>query len=215
MTIKRKIWTGLGATAAVLTMGSAQAAEATAATSGPGGTFPASVTGETVPFQRGLDKILDGEGGEGGIGFSQSGPVFATPALTSEQLQMALPGRTIRKDQAVAFYFGKDGIVEGWKRDWAKTDMGNCPSAMGDDHEIDNGVCYTATVNPIKGPYTIKDGQVCMPAYSGKPADGTACYYIGFVTKFVMVGDGKRTYGSGKDFVEGKELGVFWKKPAH
>ena len=217
MTIKRKLWTGLGATAAVLTMGGAQAADPPAATSGPGGTFPASITGETVPFQRGLDKVLDGEGGEGGIGFSQSGPVFATPALTTEQLQMALPGRTIRKDQAVAFYFGKDGIVEGWKRDWAKTeDLARCPTKMGDDHDLsDDGICYVATVNPIKGAYAFKDGQVCMPAYSGKPEDGTACYYIGFVTKFVMVGDGKRTYGSGKDFVGGKELGAFYKKGEH
>lgn len=136
--------------------------------------------------------------------------MFATPALSSEQLAVALPGRTIRKDQAVAIYFGTDGKVEGWKRDWSKSeDMADCPTPLGDDHEVEHGVCYTATVNPIVGPYEIKDGQVCMPAYSGKAADGTACYYIGFVTKFVMIGDGKRTYGSGKDLVQGKELSVF------
>jgi hypothetical protein len=54
--------------------------------------------------------------------------------------------------------------------------------------------------------YSIKDNQVCMPAYSGKPADGTSCYYISFVTKYVMIGDGKRTYGSGKDIVKGRSL---------
>ena len=216
MPITRKLWTGLGATAAIVAMAGAQAAEGPAAASGPGGTFPASKTGDTVPFARGLGKILDGEGGEGGIGFSQSGPVFAAPALTTEQLAIALPGRTIRKDQAVAFYFGKDGIVEGWKRDWSPSpDMSQCPTPLGDNHEISDGVCYTALVNPIRGQYEFKDGRVCMPAYSGKVADGIGCYYIGFVTKFVMVGDGERTYGSGKDLVEGRSLDAFRKKSGH
>lgn len=210
MSMRRRIWTGLGG--AMVAVG-AQAADAPQV-AGPGGTFPASVTGETVPFSRGLAKILDGEGGEGGIGFSQSGPVFATPALTTEQLAVALPGRTIRKDQAVAIHFGKDGQVEGWKRDWAKSDdMARCPTPLGDDHEVENGVCYTATVNPLRGAYEFKDGQVCMPAYSGRPEEGTACYYIGFVTKFVMIGDGRRTYGSGKDLVDGRDLSVFRPKP--
>jgi hypothetical protein len=215
MTIKRKLWSGVGVAAAAIAMSGAHAADAGGPASGVGGTFPASPTGETVPFQRGLDKILDGEGGEGGIGFSQSGPVFATPALTNEQLALALPGRTIRKDQAVAFYFGTDGIVEGWKRDWTPGDADQCPSALGDNHELDNGKCYTAVVNPIKGPYEFKNGQVCMPAYSGKAADGTGCYYIGFVTKYVMIGDGKRTYGSGKDLVNGRQLEVFRVKAGH
>lgn len=208
MTITRKIWTGLGATAAALGMAGAGAAD------GRAGTFPASKTGETVPFERGLAKILDGEGGEGGIGFSQSGPVFATPALTNEQLAASLPGRTIRKDQAVAIYFGTDGQVEGWKRDWTKTDdLSKCPTPLGENHELSHGVCYTAVINPLVGKYEFKDGRVCMPAYSGKPEDGIGCYYIGFVTKYVMIGDGQRTYGSGKDLVDGKHLEVF-REPA-
>lgn len=212
MTIKRRFWTSVGA--AALTMAGTQALAQEGTAAAPGGTFPASKTGDTVPFARGLQKILDGEGGEGGIGFSQSGPVFAAPALTTEQLQVALPGRTIRKDQAVAFYFGKDGMVEGWKRDWSPADMSKCPTKLGDDHELDGDKCFTAVVNPIKGRYEFKNGQVCMPAYSGKAADGTACYYVGFVTKFVMIGDGQRTYGSGKDLVDGRHLEVFYKKPA-
>jgi hypothetical protein len=138
----RKLWTGLTGTAAIVGLGAVQASEPV---SGDGGTFPASVTGETVPFSRDLAKILDGEGGEGGIGFSQSGPVFATPALTGEQLAIALPGRTIRKDQAVAIYFGTNGQVGGWKRLWTKTDdLTNCPTPLGENHELENGVCYTA-----------------------------------------------------------------------
>lgn len=215
MTIRRKFWTGLGATAATLALAGAQAADAPAAPAA-GGTFPASKTGDTVPFARGLAKILDGEGGEGGIGFSQSGPVFATPALSSEQLALALPGRTIRKDQAVAIYFGTDGQVEGWKRDWTPSpDLSRCPTPLGENHELEGDKCYTAVVNPLAGRYEIRDGQVCMPAYSGQKEDGTACYYIGFVTKFVMIGDGKRTYGSGKDLVDGKHLEVFRAKTGH
>lgn len=205
MSITRRIWTGLGTGVAVL-------GAAGAVADGGAGTFPASKTGETVPFERGLAKILDGEGGEGGIGFSQSGPIFAAPALTTEQLAVALPGRTIRKDQAVAIYFGTDGQVDGWKRDWSKTDdLSKCPTPLGENHELSHGVCYTAVINPLVGKYEFKDGRVCMPAYSGKPEDGTGCYYIGFVTKFVMIGDGQRTYGSGKDLVEGKHLEVFRK----
>ncbi len=210
MIIRRKLWTGIGMAAALIGGGVAGADES------PGGVFPASKTGDSVPFQRGLSKILDGEGGEGGIGFSQSGPVFATPALTSEQLAVALPGRTIRKDQAVAIYFGQDGNVEGWKRDWsASEDMSACPTPLGDNHEVEHGKCYTAVVNPIVGKYEIRDGRVCMPAYSGRAEDGTGCYYIGFVTKFVMIGDGERTYGSGKDLVDGRRLEVFRDKSGH
>jgi hypothetical protein len=125
---------------------------------------------------------------------------------------MALPGNTIRKDQAVAIYFDPNGSVQGWKRDWAKADMTSCPTPLGEDYEIEHGICYTATVNPIIGKYSIKGNQVCMPAYSGKPADGQACYYIAFATKYVMIGDGIRTYGSGKELVKGKTLDTFRKR---
>lgn len=218
MQITRKVWLGAGAVAvAVMAAGAnghlgqiaspAHAADAV-------DMFPGKTLALDVPFAKALGKMLEGEGGEGGIGFTAAGPEFVAPALTSSQLAAALPGNTIRKDQAVAFYFGKDGIVEGWKRDWSEADMNKCPTKLGDNYEIDDDKCYTAVVNPIKGKYTIKDNQVCMPAYSGKVADGEACYYFGFVTRFVMIGDGQKTYGSGKDIVEGKVLDVFMKKEA-
>jgi hypothetical protein len=48
-----------------------------------------------------------------------------------------------------------------------------------------------------------------MPAYSGKAADGNVCYYFAFITKFVVIADGKKVYGGGKDLVPGKELAAF------
>lgn len=212
MMTKRKIWTGLGvvATAATVSAG-AIAADAPAQK----GDYPGATLEMTVPFSRALQKILDGEGGEGGIGYTKAGAVFEIPSLNDDQLKQALPGRTIRKDQAVAIYFGPDGQVDGWKRDWSKASADQCPTPLGDNHEIEDGQCWTSAVNPIKGPYTIKNGSVCMPAYSGKAADGQGCYYIAFVSKHVMIADGKRTYGSGKDLVDGKNLDVFRKKADH
>jgi hypothetical protein len=87
-----------------------------------------------------------------------------------------------------------------------------CPARLGEDHAIDNGVCGTAVVIPIAGRYTIKGNQVCMPAYPGKPQVGEACYHFAFVTKLVMIGDGKRTCGSGEDLVVGRAPDTFRKR---
>jgi hypothetical protein len=232
--MKRKIWTGLGIAAALaggplVAQETGEAGEAgtaapakQAAESGEGGegaaVSPATADAENFhgatgqrdfPFAKALSKVMAGEGGEGGIGLSQTGPNFVIPALTAKQLRVALVGNTIRKDQAVAMYFAPNGRVEGWKRDWAKADMSKCPTKLGDSHEIEGGECWTATVNPIVGPYEIRDNAVCMPAYSGKAADGRGCYHIGFAMKHVIIGDGKRMYGSGKDLVPGRELAAF------
>lgn len=213
-----RVWAGLAVV--VSTPLAAQGSAPTAAGAAPAGAGarPAEVLyhgnqhQRDYPFAKALQKHLAGEGGEGGIGFSASGPEFRVPALDAEQLRMALVGNTVRKDQAVALYFHPNGTVQGWKRDWSKAELAMCPTRLGEDHEIENGVCYTAVVNPIAGRYTIKGNQVCMPAYSGKPQDGEACYYFAFVTKFVMIGDGKRTYGSGKDLVVGRVLDTFRKR---
>ncbi len=77
---------------------------------GEGGPKPAdsadkfySATGQRdVPFGKAREKIMEGSGGEGGIGFSKSGPEFVAPALTDSQIKAALVGNTFRKDQAVA-----------------------------------------------------------------------------------------------------------------
>lgn len=216
--LMRKIWCGLGVVA--LSAGTAVAQSGEAGEAGEGGEAgtPAAVAAEhyfgathkpDYPFATALKKVLAGENGEGGIGFSSGGKQFVINALTDKQLKAALVGNTVRKDQAVALYFGADGKVTGWKRDWAKADMKECPTALGDNYEIEHGICYTATVNPIVGPYEIKNGTVCMPAYSGKAADGRGCYYLGFMGKYVIIGDGNRMYGSGKDLVPGKELAAF------
>lgn len=211
--IKRKMWVAAGL-ALSLTTG----AHAADGESGEGGPKPADsadkfygATGQRdVPFSKALEKILEGSGGEGGIGFSKAGPEFVAPTLTDSQIKAALVGNTVRKDQAVAIYFGKDGKVEGWKRDWSKAaSMDQCPTKLGDNYEVSDGQCWIATVNPIVGSYTIRNNSICMPAYSGKAADGNVCYYFAFITKFVVIADGKKVYGGGKDLVLGKELAAF------
>lgn len=216
----RKVWAGLAvvASAPLWAQTSAPPVAPSPPPPGPAARPDAEVMyhGAThrrdVPFARALQKHLAGEGGEGGMGFSASGPDFVAPALDADQLRMALVGNTVRKDQAVAMYFHPNGQVQGWKRDWSRAAPSACPTPLGEDWEIEKGVCWTAEVHPITGPYTIKGNQVCMPAYSGKPADGQACYYFSFVTKYVMIGDGKRTYGSGKELVVGRVLDTFRKR---
>ena len=211
--IKRNIWVAAGLALSLTTGVYASEGEA-----GEGGPKPAdsadkfySATGQRdVPFGKALEKIMEGSGGEGGIGFSKSGPEFVVPALTDSQIKAALVGNTFRKDQAVAIYFGKDGNVEGWKRDWSKSpSKDQCPTKLGDNYEMSDGDCWIATVNPIVGPYTVRNNSICMPAYSGKSADGNVCYYFAFITKFVVIADGKKVYGGGKDLVPGKELAAF------
>lgn len=206
----RKIWYGIGVSVCI--SAGAQTISTTATSTQPNVMYSGSTHKLDYPFAKALEKHLAGEGGEGGIGFSASGPEFKIPALDDAQLRLALPGNTVRKDQAVAIYFNPNGTVQGWKRDWAKAEMSFCPTPLGEDYEIEHGICYTAIVNQIVGNYTIKGNQVCMPAYSGKTADGQACYNFAFVTKYVMIGDGQRTYGSGKELVKGKILDTFRKR---
>lgn len=213
MRTTRKIWVGAGVVATAIVANGldvrhdtgkmTMTAQAQAAEAGPTNDF-----GNTT-FAKALEKILAGEGGEGGIGWSGFGPTFTTPALNDEQLNKALVGRTVRKDQAVAFYLGKDGIAEGWKLDWSKADASKCPDKLGEYYEIEHGQCWTAAKSDFKGKYEIKNGQVCLPALTGKPADGQACYYVGFALTKVIVGDGKKMFGSGKDLVDGKSLAIF------
>ncbi len=209
MRVSRKIWVGLGMSACVAVAG---ASDSPAVADGVT-PYPDAKGQPTVSFSRALGKMLDGEGGEGGIGLTASGPSFNFPALTTDQLRATLPGRTIRKDQAVAMYFDPSGTVEGWKRDWEKADASACPHEIGEDYEVEDGQCWIAKVNPISGAYRFDDGRVCMPAYSGKPEDGEACYYIGFLFKYIAIGDGKRMYGSGKEIYTGRHLDVFLRKP--
>jgi len=221
MRTTRRIWGGLAAVFSMPALSQAPAPTAPPTTaphaalaSRPADVFYHGSTHERdVPFARALQKMLSGEGGEGGIGFSASGPDFKVQALDEQQLRMALVGNTVRKDQAVAIHFRADGTVQGWKRDWSKAPTSQCPTPLGEDHEIDKGECYTAAVNPIVGPYAIRGNQVCMPAYSGRKEDGQACYYFAFVTRYVMIGDGKRTYGSGKELAIGRVLDTFRKRP--
>ncbi len=168
--------------------------------------YPGATGKLTMPFSKALKMMLNNDGGGGGIGYLSSGPIFQSPALNDAQLALALPGNTIRRELAWAAYFDPNGNVEGWKRDWSKADMSKCPSTLGDDYEIDGGECYTAVKHVISGKYTIKNGTVCMPAYSGLPADGEHCYYIAFITSFAVIGDGQMVYGGGKDFKKGKHL---------
>lgn len=212
MRITRKMWIGAGVVATAVIAGApdirhdqiAFVAEARAADPAPA----ANDFGNTT-FAKALEKMLAGEGGEGGIAWSQFGPTFGTPALNDAQLKQGLVGRTVRKDQAVAFHLGTDGNAEGWKLDWSKADAAKCPDKLGEYHEIQHGQCYTAARFEIKGKYEIKNGQVCLPSLTGKPADGQACYYVGFALNKVIVGDGKKLFGSGKDLVDGKSLAIF------
>lgn len=206
MRIKQKLWTGLGAAAVAGTAAVAATATVVQAASPSVTGFPSASGRLEVPFSKALTKMLGGEGGEGGIGFTRAGPAFEAPALDDSQLRAALPGNTIRKDLAVAFYFAPDGTVEGWKRDWSRADASKCPTPHGDNYDVDDGVCWTAITHVIKGRYRIDHGRVCMPSYSGKPEDGTHCYYVGFVTSYVLIGDGTKLYGSGKSLVHGKHL---------
>jgi hypothetical protein len=235
MRTTRKFWTSIGTTTAVALLGAAMTtapviaqtqapAPTKAAEGGEGGeggegtrkstlTFPDAEGKPSVAFSKALNKILGGEGGEGGIGYTKHGPAFEIPALSTEQLKETLVGRTVRKDQAVAMYFNPNGTVEGWKRDWIEADKSQCPTELGEDYEVEDGQCYVAVVNPIVGPYKFDNGRVCMPAYSGKKSDGTACYYFAFATKYIIIGDGKKMYGSGKELYPGRQLDVFLRRP--
>lgn len=223
-----KLWLGLGvfvtAAAAVTVTAPTEfalvspALAAEGGEGGEGGESGASAAGEKagadVGFQgdlpHALEKIFAGEGGEGGAGLTTMWPRISAPALTGDQVRMTITGNSIRSDEHHAFYFDKNGTVEGWYATWAKgPDAKACPKTevAGDNFFRAGEACYLKTVVNFSGPWRISNHQVCASInWMGKTQD--PCWHVALLLdRVALFAASGKLEGKGNDLVRGKVLG--------
>ncbi len=156
-----------------------------------------------------LEKIFEGEGGEGGLGFTKLRPSFTVPALTDNQLRQVFTGNTLAQRNSLSVHFGADGKLEGWRGSYNEVDLKKCPEQDADDGLwLKDGRCLQRgkeqTVDGAS--WSVDDGRLCVPDLEGLPG-GPTCYYAALVlNNVVLFTEEGRMIGKGKDLLQGKQL---------
>jgi hypothetical protein len=165
---------------------------------------------EMSPFPEGfataLDKLLDGEGGEGGAGMSPMRRSVMVPALDEKQLKLALTGNTIRLDWHLALHFSEAGKVNGWQTSWDQASMERCPTTLSATYSRENGKCYVANRREISGAWEVRDSQVCLPSLA-LGSTGTHCYtMVVLLDKVALFDEHGKLVGRGHNLAKGRVL---------
>jgi hypothetical protein len=201
MISKRKIW----ATAVIAAhAGSLHAADASASDAAAGANdFPGG------SFASALDKVLAGEGGEGGAGMSRLKRMVMIPALNGAQIEKALQGNTLRRDESFAFAF-ENGTFSGWEYEWQEVEVKRCETAAKTDvtYELDEGVCWSRSDNRVsKGTWSVEQDMLCTQPALKMVTDGQRCVSLALVLDNLAVfGPDGGMIGKGADLVRGKQL---------
>jgi hypothetical protein len=208
MDIKRKIWLGLTCTAS---LGLVQAGEnGESGESGEGGEQGAAMSSDFPggTFDSALEKVLAGEGGEGGIGIVKSGANLSIPALSEAQLTRAFSDNTLRNGNNLAYHFSKNGTAEGWQVDWKQVDVAKCANNSDPSYEMDEGECWHQVTEALPAAkWTVRDSMLCLePALTALSENG-GCFSAFFVLNKVALYDAKGGMsGKGYDLHAGKQL---------
>jgi hypothetical protein len=174
--VRLKIWTSLiSATVAV-----AANAHAEPASPYPGGTL-----------DHAIEKMFDGEGGEGGIGMSRLTDQVSFPALREDQIKVVASGNTIRSGNRFAVYLRPDGKVEGWSKRWTRVAADACKPNLKPGHTIDeDGACLSGREEAVSGVWAVRDGRLCLPSVFEDPTDTAMeperCYGLALVVNNVL-----------------------------
>ena len=164
----------------------------------PGGTFATA-----------LHKVLEGEGGEGGLGMTRLNRMVTIPALNGAQVWKALEGNTLRRNNAFALTFGA-GTFRGWQHRWEKVDAQRCASAKKGDPtlEMEDGECWHRLDFDIpRGTWRIEHDMLCTEPALIRVAEGQRCVSLALVLDNVALfgADGKMI-GKGAELVPGEHL---------
>lgn len=173
-----KIWSTL---ATVTLMGAAGAA----AQETPAGVSP--YPGGTIEKQ--MEKMFEGEGGEGGLGMTKMVPSVVVPALRGDQLTKVLSGNTVRSNNRFAVYFSPDGSANGWVIKYKPADSAACAAKKPVHFVDDDGTCLGGFEVPIAGRWEVRGDMICMPGlFHGSrvlPRKET-CHYMTLVLNSVL-----------------------------
>jgi len=141
-----------------------------------------------------LKKIFAGEGGEGGIGLGPMWPSVRAPALTNTQLQMVIPGNTLRNDYRTAVYYNPAGTLEGWITSYSALAPAQvdrlCTEANVAAHKYyrSGNRCWERVNNPLNGKWKIADHKLCTDITSQGKRD-TQCWHVALILDRIALFD--------------------------
>lgn len=223
-----KIWFGIGACVALSNAGGAQTGQhattliAAAGTqtaalagapgeAGEGGESAAATGPDDFPggFDKALEKVLAGEGGEGGRGLTKMLPSVTSPALHDFQIKKAVTNNTLYSAGASALHYDPSGQLTGWVGSWALISPQECPTKPGPAETYFQGAkgCYKLTKHDATGTWNIKDDQLCR-SYTANGKTTTGCSYVALLLETFALFDGETGVMSGKGFklLAGKQI---------
>lgn len=213
MKTSTKLWSGLtnnvaraGAAAAV---GVALLPTAFAADQPPAAPGEAKYSAFPGDLNKAVSNIFAGEGGEGGAGLTRMWPSVVAPALSSSDIEKVVTGNTLRTDGHVSWYFGADRSIEGGYVEWKATDKTRCPAKEDPKDAFyigTDGICYTYTLYPSKGSWSVRDNQLCLNVSwaTGKRND---CRYITILLDDLALFDAQgKIDGKGMKLHKGKAI---------
>lgn len=178
-TLVAQAFVHLGAVSpAIAQQASAPASSAGAPSDYPGGTI-----------EHALEKIFDGEGGEGGIGMTKLMPSFTVPALRSDQLRKAISGNTVRSNNRFAIYFRPNGKAEGWVVKYRPAAASECKPGRSGHFVDDSGTCLVGYDVKIDGAWRLSNDQICMPGIfhgAQTPPTQESCHYMALLLNNVV-----------------------------
>jgi hypothetical protein len=208
-----KLWSGLTTSVAragaAAVVGSALLPAAFAADQSPAAPSDARYSAFPGDLNKAVSNIFAGEGGEGGAGLTRMWPSVVAPALSSSDIEKVVTGNTLRTDGHVAWYFGADRSIEGGYVEWKATDKARCPAKEDPKDKFyigTDGVCYTYTLYPSKGNWSVKDNQLCLNVSwaTGKRND---CRYLTILLDDLALFDAQGAIdGKGMKLHKGKSI---------
>ena len=136
-------------------------------------------------------------------------PSVSAPALTGSDIEKLVTGKTLRTDGHVAWYFTPDRRIEGGFMQWRATEQELCPAKeVKTDafHRGTDGVCYTYTLHPSKGSWSVKDNQLCVNV-SWSTGAKNDCRYVTILLDNIALFDASgKIDGKGMKLLNGRSL---------
>ena len=176
----RKIWVALGVVSTLAAAGCGGEAGAATAGGEAGEAGEGGEAGGKVDFSVALEKLLAGEGGEGGFGMQyENGKLILSP-MTGEQIQQALPGNVFHRGEDIHLEFAADGTFSGVEHPWVKKDASVCEKA-GDaaGYNVHEGQCMQRTeVKFPGGKWWVKDNLLCTEPVLPQAAESLSCVQV-------------------------------------
>jgi hypothetical protein len=159
-------------------------------------------------FKGALAKMMEGEGGEGGLGTYFAEGRMVIPPLKGAQVQEVFSGNSLRRSTHYALHFAKDGTVSGWERLSETVDKSKCTPDKAPAYAMDDGECkFRQQVQLAPTKWKVNGDKLCTQPALNRATEGTECVSVFLVLNEVaLVGPGDKMIGKGSRISKGKVL---------